>query len=102
MAPNESDLQHDVDPRSQEIECDLPDLIDTTGRPLDIPLDNPSFRHNDEAILIIYDRGWAERLEDVFEADLKRSRRIGYDEWKRRPFRQKMVERFSSLLSSQL
>ena len=64
--------------------------------------DNRSFRLNDEANLNIYDRGWAERLEDVFEADLKRSRRIGYDEWKRRPFRQKMVERFSSLLSSQL
>jgi cardiolipin synthase A/B len=64
--------------------------------------DNRSFRLNDEANLNIYDRGWAERLEDVFEADLRRSRRISLEDWEHRPWRQKMVERFSSLLSSQL
>jgi cardiolipin synthase len=64
--------------------------------------DNRSFRLNDEANLNIYDKGWAERLEDVFEADLQRSKRITYEAWKHRPLRQKMVERFSSLLSSQL
>lgn len=64
--------------------------------------DNRSFRLNDEANLNIYDRGWAERLEDVFEADLARSRRITHQDWEHRPLRQKVVERFSSLLSSQL
>jgi cardiolipin synthase A/B len=64
--------------------------------------DNRSFRLNDEANLNIYDRGWAERLEDVFEADLARARRVTHEDWKHRPLRQKVVERFSSLLSSQL
>ena len=64
--------------------------------------DNRSFRLNDEANLNIYDRGWAERLEDVFEADLARSRKITLEDWKHRPLQQKMVERFSALLSSQL
>ena len=64
--------------------------------------DNRSFRLNDEANLNIYDQGWAERLEDVFEADLARSRQITYEAWKKRPLRQKVVEKFSSLLSSQL
>jgi cardiolipin synthase len=64
--------------------------------------DNRSFRLNDEANLNIYDRAFAERLEDVFEQDLKRSHRITYEAWKKRPWRQKVTERMSSLLSSQL
>ena len=64
--------------------------------------DNRSFRLNDEANLNIYDRAFAERLEDVFEQDLKQSHRITYEAWKKRPWRQKVTERMSSLLSSQL
>jgi cardiolipin synthase len=64
--------------------------------------DSRSFRLNDEANLNVYDHAFAERLEDVFEADLKRSKRITYEAWKHRPLRQKITERFSSLLSSQL
>ena len=64
--------------------------------------DSRSFRLNDEANLNVYDHGFAERLEDVFENDLKRSRQITYEEWKHRPLRQKIAERFSSFLSSQL
>jgi len=64
--------------------------------------DSRSFRLNDEANLNVYDHAFAERLEDVFENDLKRSKKITYDAWKKRPLRQKITERFSSLVSSQL
>ena len=64
--------------------------------------DNRSFRLNDEANLNVYDRVFAERLEDVFENDLKLSRRMSYQEWKHRPYLQKVTEKVSSLLSSQL
>ncbi len=64
--------------------------------------DNRSFRLNDEANLNVYDKEFAERLEDVFEADLKRAKRITFEMWKKRPWRQKVVEKFSSLFSSQL
>ncbi len=64
--------------------------------------DNRSFRLNDEANLNVYDKQFAERLEDVFEADLGRAKRITFEMWKKRPLRQKMMEKLSSLLSSQL
>ncbi|OGT57168.1 MAG: cardiolipin synthase [Gammaproteobacteria bacterium RIFCSPHIGHO2_12_FULL_63_22] len=64
--------------------------------------DNRSFRLNDEANLNVYDKQFAERLEDVFEADLGRTKRITFEMWKKRPLRQRMMEKLSSLLSSQL
>ncbi len=64
--------------------------------------DNRSFRLNDEANLNVYDKQFAEQLEDVFEADLKQARRITFEMWKKRPLRQKLMEKVSSLLSSQL
>ena len=64
--------------------------------------DNRSFRLNDEANLNVYDKQFAEQLEDVFEADLGRSKRITLEMWKKRPLRQKMMEKLSSLVSSQL
>ena len=64
--------------------------------------DNRSFRLNDEANLNVYDHAFAERLEDVFENDLKRSTQITYEAWKHRPLREKIAERISSFLSSQL
>jgi cardiolipin synthase len=64
--------------------------------------DNRSFRLNDEANLNVYDSGFAERATAVFERDLGRSRRITLESWKDRPWREKLVERASALLSSQL
>jgi len=64
--------------------------------------DNRSFRVNDEANLNVYDKQFAERLEDVFEADLGRTTRITFEMWKKRPLRQKLMEKLASLLSSQL
>jgi cardiolipin synthase len=60
--------------------------------------DMRSFRMNDEANLNVYDAGFADRMTEVFEADLAKSRRITYEEWQRRPLRIKLRERALSLL----
>ena len=64
--------------------------------------DNRSFRLNEEANLNVYDKAFAERLEDVFERDLTQSRRITYESWKNRPWYAKVIEKLSSSISSQL
>jgi cardiolipin synthase A/B len=64
--------------------------------------DNRSFRLNDEANLNVYDPDFAGRVTRVFEQDLERSRRITLDAWKNRPWHEKLVEKASALLSSQL
>ena len=64
--------------------------------------DNRSFRLNDEANLNIYDRGFAARQAADFEADLKLSRRITYEEWANRPLSEKAWEHFIALFGSQL
>jgi cardiolipin synthase A/B len=64
--------------------------------------DNRSFRLNDEANLNVYDADFAARVSEVFEADLKRAHRITFEEWKARPWREKILEHAASLLSSQL
>ena len=64
--------------------------------------DNRSFRLNEEANLNVYDKAFAERLEDVFEQDLEQSRRITYQSWKNRPWYVKAMEEFSSSFASQL
>jgi len=64
--------------------------------------DNRSFRLNDEANLNVYDAEFAAHLGTVFEQDLKRARRITYEEWKARPWQERLLEHASALLSSQL
>ena len=64
--------------------------------------DNRSFRLNDEANLNIYDAAFAARETAVFEADLKRSRRVTHQAWLDRPLREKALEHLASLLSWQL
>ena len=64
--------------------------------------DNRSFRLNDEANLNVYDAGFAARQLKDFEDDLKRARRITYDQWASRPFSEKAWERFVGLFGSQL
>jgi cardiolipin synthase len=64
--------------------------------------DNRSFRLNDEANLNIYDAAFAREQAAVFDADLKRSRRISYEEWQNRPWRERLAERVASLIGSQL
>ena len=64
--------------------------------------DNRSFRLNEEANLNVYDKAFAELLEDVFERDLAQSRRITYESWKNRPWYARVMEKLSSSMSSQL
>jgi cardiolipin synthase len=64
--------------------------------------DNRSFRLNDEANLNVYDKAFVARLENVFDADLGKSRRISYKQWQDRPLREKAMEKISALLSPQL
>ena len=64
--------------------------------------DNRSFRLNDEANLNIYDTAFAERQTRIFENDLKNSRQVTYQQWANRPLKEKLMERLSLLLESQL
>jgi cardiolipin synthase len=64
--------------------------------------DNRSFRLNAEANLNVYDEGLAQRQLVDFDADLKRSRRITYEEWENRPWKEKLLEHSAALLNPQL
>ncbi|MDP2817536.1 MAG: phospholipase D-like domain-containing protein [Polaromonas sp.] len=64
--------------------------------------DNRSFRLNDEANLNVFDTTFAARQTQVFEDDLKRTRRITYEEWANRPLKERAMERLALLLGSQL
>jgi cardiolipin synthase len=64
--------------------------------------DNRSFRLNDEANLNVYDAAFAKRLEEIFEADKKRSREITLEAWRARPFSEKLREHTAKLLRSQM
>jgi cardiolipin synthase len=55
-------------------------------------LDNLSFAVNDELNLFFYDRGVAEQLEQVFADDVRVSRRVTYEAWKRRGLGARLLE----------
>jgi len=55
-------------------------------------LDNLSFAFNEELNLFFYDRGVARQLERVFMDDLRTSRRVTYDAWKRRGLGARLLE----------
>ena len=64
--------------------------------------DSRSFRLNDEANLNIYDGAMAARQSAIFEEDLKRSRRVTFEEWTNRPLKEKAKDWMASALRSQL
>src|SRR4051812_16977342 len=64
--------------------------------------DNRSFRLNDEANLNVYDEALATRQIADFNDDLKRSRRVTYEEWRDRPLTTKLWEHTAALLNAQL
>lgn len=64
--------------------------------------DNRSFRLNDEANLNVYDADFAREQADVFERDKEQSRRVTLEEWRNRPWPEKLQERLVGLLRSQL
>jgi len=64
--------------------------------------DARSFHLNDEASLNIYDEAFAARQIEVFERDLESSKRITYGQWRDRPLAEKMRDRVSALIASQI
>jgi cardiolipin synthase len=63
--------------------------------------DPRSFNLNDEANLNYFDADFAGRQVEVFEQDRALARRITFQEWKQRPFAEKLWEHAASLLGSQ-
>jgi cardiolipin synthase len=57
--------------------------------------DNRSFALNEELNLTVYDRGFAHRLDEIFANDLKHAKKITYQEWDSRGFKEKFFELFS-------
>ena len=64
--------------------------------------DNRSFRLNDEANLNIYDVPFATRQTAVFEDDLKNAQQITHAMWLERPLKERLMERVTLMLESQL
>ena len=50
----------------------------------------------------MYDGAMATRQTAIFEDDLKRSRRVTFEEWANRPFKEKATDWMASALRSQL
>ncbi|MET0620668.1 MAG: phospholipase D-like domain-containing protein [Thermoanaerobaculia bacterium] len=64
--------------------------------------DNRSFRLNDEANLNVLDRGFAGQLTETFERDRAKARRITLQEWLRRPWKERVLEKGAALFRSQI
>lgn len=65
-------------------------------------LDDRSLCLNEEANLNVWDRDFARQHLDVFEVDKRRSREITWQDWKNRPFREKMLGHVGGIFRSQL
>lgn len=63
-------------------------------------LDNRSFDLNFEINAVVYDENIAKELTGIFEDDLKYSKQIVFEEWVRRPFYKKLLEKVFKLFSS--
>jgi len=64
--------------------------------------DDRSFRLNDEANLNVLDAGFAKEQTRVFAEDRGRSREVTLQAWLRRPLRERLQERWATLVRSQL
>jgi cardiolipin synthase len=64
--------------------------------------DSRSFRLNDEANLNVYDAEFARAQTAQFEEDLKKSKRVTYEEWKSRPFYIKAWDHVTAFFSPEL
>lgn len=65
-------------------------------------LDFQSLRKNDEGNVGILDPGFGRGMLEVFEDDLKQSKRVTLDKWLRRPFFEKVKEKFFALFRRRL
>jgi len=65
-------------------------------------LDFQSLRRNDESNVGILNDDFGKRMAEVFQEDLRQSIRIDIDTWSKRPFYEKVLERFFSLFRKRL
>ena len=64
-------------------------------------LDHRSFGINDEVNMAVRGAALNARLEQDFDRDVKQSRELSYDEWRRRPFTERIVEFFGWFIQQQ-
>ncbi len=64
--------------------------------------DSRSFRLNDEANLNVLSAVFGARQREVFEADWAKGRQFTLAQWQNRPWKERMAEKLSSLLRTQL
>jgi cardiolipin synthase len=60
--------------------------------------DDRSFKLNDESNLNIYDADFARAQVAIFERDLKLAKRVTYEQWLNRPWKEKAWEKIASWL----
>lgn len=51
-----------------------------------------SFENNFECNLLIYDKSINEKMREIFFDDLKRCRKVGLEQWRKRPLTQRLLE----------
>lgn len=64
--------------------------------------DNRSFRLNEEANLNVLDQKFASEQARIFEEDKQQSKLVTLEEWRKRPFPEKVIEFLAGLLRSQV
>ncbi len=64
--------------------------------------DSRSFSLNDEANLNVYDAAFADGMQKAFQRDIGRSKRVTYEAWLRRPWKERLAEALAEPFSSQL
>ena len=64
--------------------------------------DNRSFALNEELNVGVYDPDVAQKMAQIFAADLKRSRKVTYEQWQARPLKEKFFELFAFPVEEQL
>jgi cardiolipin synthase len=62
-------------------------------------LDHRSFDLNFEINAIVYDQELGHEMKEIFENDLKDSKQVSYEQWRKRPFLKRFFERFMRLFS---
>jgi cardiolipin synthase len=65
-------------------------------------LDRRSFALNDELNLVIYNQAVARRLDEIFAQDLALSRRVTYEDWRRRGIVGRLLELLAVPVKSQM
>ncbi len=64
--------------------------------------DMRSFHLNDEASLNVYDKDFARSMTQIFEQDIERCLHYDYAMWRKRPLRQRILEKMFLPIKSQL